>query len=408
VIYFIHDTVSGAIKIGHAWNPSKRLSTLQISTPNKLILLGSIPGTKRVEQMVHELVWINHAPPLGKIPGRPLCLQGEWFDDRILPFITELMRSPKEFLGTDPNRSPNRSARKDPSLLQCKIVLTFDSGETFQERFLLKLGSPSLAMTALESVAEARRNFLANIVQITQLSVPGCQAKKVNLRGSFETRDCRPNEGMRVVFNSGLGMATLDGVKQYVNRWLHGVPYELFNDENPWCVRPTDQCRQLLDRFAAVLERSQCVIGTRPALLLKGLTPRGIGSLPKGELRSKAYQKAASKRKRPRSSGEPTRIRNGVVYFILDTTSHAIKIGFCLKNPEKRLAALQTGNSNALRLLGYVYGIESHEKFLHKQFSPYHRQGEWFSVDILSGVDGILKWGSVQAWVDSQSAVPLR
>ncbi len=99
MIYFIHDVSSRTIKIGHGWNPRNRLSTFQTSTPNKLVLLGTIAGTKRIEQRVHELVWMHCAPGPGETYARPLWLQGEWFDDRILPFVRELMTDPKRFLG---------------------------------------------------------------------------------------------------------------------------------------------------------------------------------------------------------------------------------------------------------------------------------------------------------------------
>jgi hypothetical protein len=94
------------------------------------------------------------------------------------------------------------------------------------------------------------------------------------------------------------------------------------------------------------------------------------------------------------------------VYFIRDTKTLAIKIGFCLKNPEKRLAALQTGNCNDLRLLGSVSGSLFHEKLLHAQFSQFHVQGEWFSDKIVEGVTGILKCPSIEEWLKGQEASP--
>ena len=80
----------------------------------------------------------------------------------------------------------------------------------------------------------------------------------------------------------------------------------------------------------------------------------------------------------------------------------AIKIGFCLRQPEKRLAALQTGNSNTLRLLGSVAGSLSQEKLLHKRFSQCHISGEWFAGAILGDVEGILKCKSVEEWLKAQ------
>lgn len=166
VIYFIHDVTSRAVKIGHAWDPRNRLSTLQISTPNKLALLGAIAGTRRTEQKDHGLVARRCKPKPGETHERPLCIQGEWFDDRILPFVTELMRSPGDYLGADRKKSAPRQAKSDPSLVECKIVLAFDSGEVFHERFLLRAASPALGMSALGDVTDARLSFLANTVRI--------------------------------------------------------------------------------------------------------------------------------------------------------------------------------------------------------------------------------------------------
>jgi hypothetical protein len=93
MIYFIHNQTNHTIKIGCGWNPNRRLSTLQISTSDTLVLLGSIPGTKKTEREVHLLVFRHH--PLNSTePGvRPVWVQGEWFDDRILPFVKELLAS---------------------------------------------------------------------------------------------------------------------------------------------------------------------------------------------------------------------------------------------------------------------------------------------------------------------------
>jgi hypothetical protein len=407
VIYFIHDPTSHTIKIGWARNPARRLSTLQISTSNKLVLLGAIGGTKRTEKKVHALVYRHCAPKADEPYTRPLCVQGEWFDDRILPFVTELMKPPKAFLEADKKPSDRpRPARRDLSVHQGKIVLVFDSGETFHEFFILKAALPELALTALVNIADARLSFLAHTVRITQLAVPGCPTRKVNLQGAFVTQNCIPREGLSVIFNSepGKGYSILHGIKQYSNRWLHGVPSELYNDDNPWYTRPTNQFYALLNQFAQALSRNQCVIIAQTPLVVRGLIPRGIGLLPKGELRSKANKKAASKRKRQRSAEEAPRPKDGIVYFIQDAVTLAIKIGFCLKKPKKRLAALQTGNSNTLRLLGQVPGSVLHEKLLHVRFSRFRIQGEWFSNAIIADIEGILKYSSLEEWVKAQDS----
>jgi hypothetical protein len=395
VIYFIHDQTSCTIKIGCARDPRKRLSTLQISTANKLVLLGAIGGTERTEKKVHDLVSRNCRTPVE--PGtRPLWVHGEWFDDRILPFVNELMQSPRAFLEADKKKSHNRP--RDPLLHQGKIVLLFDSGENYREAFILRAASPEHALTALVNIANARLSFLAHTVRITELAVPGYPTRKVNFQGAFLSQKCHPREGLSVVFNSepGNGYATVNGIKQYSNRWLHGVPSELYHDVNPWQTRPTAQFCALLNRFARALEQNQCVIIAQSPLVVRGLIPRYPGMLPRGELRSKANKKAAGKKKRQRLPEEAPPVKVGIVYFIQDTVTLAIKIGFCLKNPEKRLAALQTGNCNAMRLLGHVAGSELHEKALHVRFSQFHLQGEWFSNAIIADVEGILNSPSLE------------
>lgn len=406
MIYFIHDKTSRTIKIGCAWDPIRRLSTLQISTSNELVLLGAIAGMKRTEKQVHELVCRHCAPKPDEPYTRPLCVQGEWFDDCILPFVIDLMKSPKGFLEVDQKKPADRPrpANRDPSLLQCKIVLVFDSGEKYHEAFILKAGSPDLALSALSNIANARLSFLAHTVRITELSLPDRPTKKVSFQGAFITQNCVPREGLSVIFNSEPGncYSTLAGIKQYSNRWFHGVPDELCDTDHPWTSRPKAQFQSLLHQFAQALNKNQCVISAGNPLVVRGLIPGGLCLLPKGQLRSKANRKAASKRKRQRSPEEAARTKDGIVYFIQDAATVAIKIGFCLKNPEKRLAALQTGNSNSLRLLGHIAGSSFHEKLLHARFGRFRIKGEWFSNAIIEHIDGIIKCKSMEEWLKAQ------
>lgn len=392
MIYFIHDQTSRTIKIGCAWNPNRRLSTLQISTSNKLVLLGKIAGTKKIEKEVHGLVY-RHC---GQLPGeRPLCVSGEWFDDRILPFVTELMAAPKNFLEHKPKKPP-RTRPQDNDLRNCSIALVCDSGEAFRESFTLKTATAERALAALTHITDARLAFLANSVRVTRLIVPGC-SKEVNLRGAFATK-CNPRDGLAVILNSetGGGRRMRGGIKQYAHRRFHGVPPEFYEAVSRWFVQPTAECRSHLTRFAQVLNQNHCVIVAQTVLPVRDILPDGIGPLPKGELRSKVNQKAASKRLERALTARP---KDGIVYFIQDTVTSAIKIGFCLKMPEKRLAALQTGNSNPLRLVGHAPGSETHESRLHGYFSRFRIQGEWFSSVVLADVDAILTPASLEEWL---------
>lgn len=396
MVYFIHDRTNRAIKIGHAWDPAGRLAALRTSNPNELVLLGSIPGMKKAERQVHELVY-RHC---GKLPGdRPLLISGEWFDDRILPFVTELLASPATFLEPKPKK-PRRVRPQDGELRNCTLVLVCDSGESFRESFTLKTASPESALAALTAIATARLAFLSHAVRITRLVVPGSRAEGVDLRGAFAT-GCDPRHGLAVTINADVrhSLALTDGVKQYLHRWFHGVPPEFYQAVDRWRSRPSARCEMLLSQFAAVLNQHGCVIVAQTVLPVRGVFPHGFGPLPKGELRSKVNRKAASKRKGQRVPGEARRPKAGVVYFIQDAVTADVKIGFCLMQPEKRLAALQTGNANPLRLLGHVPGTDAHEKGLHRRFAAFRRAREWFSNAILPDVLGILKCPSLEEWM---------
>ena len=65
-VYFIANSRSGAIKIGHSINPVARLKGLQTASPDILTILGHAPGTVADEHRLH-LSLQRHR------------LQGEWF-----------------------------------------------------------------------------------------------------------------------------------------------------------------------------------------------------------------------------------------------------------------------------------------------------------------------------------------
>jgi Meiotically Up-regulated Gene 113 (MUG113) protein len=73
LIYFIQDSHSKAIKIGHARHPDKRLGDLQVGAPHVLTLLGTLPGGPMEEALIHDQF-------------EPFHLRGEWFKGE-----TELM-----------------------------------------------------------------------------------------------------------------------------------------------------------------------------------------------------------------------------------------------------------------------------------------------------------------------------
>jgi len=76
--------------------------------------------------------------------------------------------------------------------------------------------------------------------------------------------------------------------------------------------------------------------------------------------------------------GKRTNRRQTKIYFIQSGTSGPIKIGYSGGSIERRLAALQTGHPEPLRLLASMGGDRSTEAELHRRFHTHRRSGEWF------------------------------
>lgn len=68
----------------------------------------------------------------------------------------------------------------------------------------------------------------------------------------------------------------------------------------------------------------------------------------------------------------------GYVYFVQEGTDGPIKIGWTKVEPLKRLAALENGNSNPLKLLGALVDHPDSEKTWHNRFSACRKHREWF------------------------------
>lgn len=67
---------------------------------------------------------------------------------------------------------------------------------------------------------------------------------------------------------------------------------------------------------------------------------------------------------------------NGFIYFI--RAGDMVKIGFTRSDPRRRVAALQTGNAEHLRLLTYIAGHSKMETELHDLLRDHRVRGEWF------------------------------
>lgn len=103
-IYFIGDTKANMVKIGISTTPEKRLSSLQTSTPNRLVFLAITEGNEKKEKELHQRF-------------KRYRKSGEWFElsDEIQQMInalnTELEQEhiPSEL---EPDPEPLSSAHK--------------------------------------------------------------------------------------------------------------------------------------------------------------------------------------------------------------------------------------------------------------------------------------------------------
>lgn len=84
MIYFIRGTISGSIKIGYTGkDPGRRLAQLQTGSPERLELLGSIPGGLEDEARLH-----------ARFAAYRLRADGEWFSpsDTMMAEIRVILR----------------------------------------------------------------------------------------------------------------------------------------------------------------------------------------------------------------------------------------------------------------------------------------------------------------------------
>lgn len=66
-----------------------------------------------------------------------------------------------------------------------------------------------------------------------------------------------------------------------------------------------------------------------------------------------------------------------MIYFIRNPYAGVVKIGHA-KDPWKRIAEIQVGNSSRLELAAIEGGDKEREAELHRQFAEHRMRGEWF------------------------------
>jgi hypothetical protein len=79
VVYFLQNERTLAIKVGFTTNVKGRVRTLRTASPDRLRLLGVVPGDQGVERQVHRNLAAHR-------------LAGEWFDGTNPAVLAEVCR----------------------------------------------------------------------------------------------------------------------------------------------------------------------------------------------------------------------------------------------------------------------------------------------------------------------------
>ena len=67
-----------------------------------------------------------------------------------------------------------------------------------------------------------------------------------------------------------------------------------------------------------------------------------------------------------------------MIYLIRAGETDLYKIGYTSGKAKKRVKGLQTGCPHKLSIVRVLQGDQEREKWLHKTFSKYRKEGEWF------------------------------
>lgn len=78
-VYFIENTETNRIKIGHSKDVQSRLSSLNVASDAPLNLIGSIPGNSSLEKSFHE-------------EFSDFRVRGEWFSGEIIERVREIIQ----------------------------------------------------------------------------------------------------------------------------------------------------------------------------------------------------------------------------------------------------------------------------------------------------------------------------
>ena len=120
------------------------------------------------------------------------------------------------------------------------------------------------------------------------------------------------------------------------------------------------------------------MMGLDDAFITEGLDEKTSSYLLKRAEQNPSIRTSLAKAAVIRQTRQP-RVKQSArfAYFIQQVSGGPIKIGSAT-DPHARLATLQTGSPQPLRLLAAIDGGERKERAMHHQFSHLRIAGEWF------------------------------
>jgi hypothetical protein len=82
-VYFVR-AIGHGIKLGYTRNLPARMTSMQTDCPHDLVLIGTLSGGSALERCLKE-DFVEHR------------LRGEWYDERILPMVLDLLKNDEGF-----------------------------------------------------------------------------------------------------------------------------------------------------------------------------------------------------------------------------------------------------------------------------------------------------------------------
>jgi hypothetical protein len=163
-------------------------------------------------------------------------------------------------------------------------------------------------------------------------------------------------------------------------------------------------CGKRAERYSTYRRCRECALARRKELHADVYSKRVTAANRERYKADHQYREALLKagrhyrdRSRPKTPRYRERRPGDLVYFVQDTASGYVKIGFTSKPIEQRLRLLQTGNPNPLAILALAPGAPVEEHRLHRRFDSDRYRREWFkpSPALLDYIDGVKATGAL-------------